>query len=162
MLRHRVVAAAPARPATETWQAISTLIADTLDRSSSIARSDVIAALDAAEPAGLMLIAGGHLEQHPLTLVAAPIHLEITTVSGADALRDGEDLEPVVGGVSATEWKLYFPTPEPVAAAVKRIVASITDLTTAAPPSPADAQATKGASLISADGLERLARERRS
>jgi hypothetical protein len=162
MLRHRVIAAAPARPATQTWQTITRLIADTLDRSSSIDRSDVMAALNKAEPAGLMLIAGGHLEQQPLTLVAAPIHLEITTVSGVDALREDEDVEPVVGGASATGWHLYFPTPEPVGPAIKKIVASIACLTTATPPCSTDAHASKSASLISAAGLERLAQERRS
>ena len=48
MQRHRQVAAAPQRRASETWDAISELVVATLDRSPHIVASDITAAMDAA------------------------------------------------------------------------------------------------------------------
>lgn len=160
MLRHRVIAAAPTRPASEAWDTIVTLIADTLDRSPAIERSGVTSALAAAQPAGLMLIAGGHLERHPLTLVADPVHLEISTVSGADALREDENLEPVVGGASASAWVLHFPTPEPVGTAITAVVDGKPNVSVANPTPPATEAAKAVGPLVTAAGLEALTRDR--
>ena len=46
MQRRREIASAPQRSAAEVWQVIRELLGDTLDRSSSIERADVDAALD--------------------------------------------------------------------------------------------------------------------
>jgi hypothetical protein len=62
MQRHREIAGAPVRSATETWAAIGDLIADTLTRRPAIERSAVRTVLDAARPAGLLLVARGNLE----------------------------------------------------------------------------------------------------
>lgn len=160
MLRRRVIAAAPARPASEAWDTIVTLIADTLERSPNIERSGVTSALAAAEPAGLMLIAGGHLERHPLTLVADPVHLEISTVSGADALREDEDLDPVVGGASAKAWVLHFPTPDPLGTAITAVVDGKPHVSVANPASPSADASKTGGPLVTAAGLEALTRDR--
>ena len=69
----------------------------------------------AAAPAGRMLIAGGHLDRHPLTLIAGLVHCEITTVSGTAALTAEENLNPVPGAAAAATFTIYLPSPEPLA-----------------------------------------------
>jgi hypothetical protein len=39
-----------------------------------------------------MLLAGGHIDRHPLTLIAGLVHCEITTLSGTAALTAEENL----------------------------------------------------------------------
>ena len=51
-----------------------------------------------------MLVAGGHLDKHALVVVADPVYLNITTVSGIAATNLDEDLGPVPGGATSTEW----------------------------------------------------------
>lgn len=152
MLRHRTVAAAPARSTSETWCAITDLIVDTLDRSAGLDRTSILASLAAGRAAGMMLIAGGHLEQHPLTLIADPVHLQITTVSGADALTLEENLGPVPGGVGADGWTLHLPTPDPVGSAITESVRGQAHLSATDPFSPVQ-QASGTRTLINAAAL---------
>jgi hypothetical protein len=123
MQRHRKIAAAPERPASQAWATISQLVVDTLDRSPSISAAEVDTAMAVAAPAGMMLIAGGHLDRHPLVVVADPVHLSITTVSGVAASALEENLAAVPGGASATAWTVHLPTPAPVGDAVRTVVA---------------------------------------
>jgi len=67
-----------------------------------------------------MLTAGGHLEKSPLVLVAGELFLEISTVSGSDALKLDENLNPVPGGSSVEDWKLHLPQCEPLAKLVRQ------------------------------------------
>jgi hypothetical protein len=136
--RRRTIAAAPERRASETWEVISALVADTLDRSASITRGEVVAAMETAAPAGRMLVAGGHLDAHSVVLVAAPVHLSITTVSGVAATTLEENLEPVPGGATATAWTIYLPTPDPLGDAVRAVAAGSPHLS--AEEAPADAE----------------------
>jgi hypothetical protein len=119
MRRHRDIAAAPRRSATETWQTIADLVADTLDRSPHIDRVEVEAVMATAATVGRPLLAGGHLNQHPLTLVADPVRCTIGTVSGTAALSLEENLNPIPGGAQATEFTLHLPTPDPLEAVVR-------------------------------------------
>ncbi len=160
MLRHRQVAAAPERLASETWEVISKLVGDTLERSPNIARADIDSAMTAAAPVGRMLIAGGHLDRHPLVVVAPPVHLSIMTVSGTAASTTDENLAPVPGGASADEWMIHLPTPEPVTANVQAIAKLSAHLTA----EPAPAAITKAAEagddvLVDLDALSRRTRE---
>jgi hypothetical protein len=163
MQRHREIAAAPERRASETWDAIATLVADTLDRSPAINRSTVKAALDVAEPAGTILIAGGHLESHPLVLIADPIHLTIRTVSGLKAMDLDEDLGPVPGGISATGWMLYLPTPSPVADEVRAIASTSPHLSSDEPMVKAvrEAEPNGTAEVLDVAALRKREQERR-
>jgi hypothetical protein len=70
-------------------------------------------------------------------LVAASLHLSITTVSGDRALTLDENLALVPGAASATSWILYLPTPDPVGALVAGAAAKHDCLSTAAPPTDA-------------------------
>jgi hypothetical protein len=135
MQRYREIAAAPRRSTNEAWGVISGLVADTLDRSANIARGDVEAALDLARPAGLLLIAGGHLDRAAIVLLAGSVHLSITTVSGEAALSLEENLSAVPGGADASEWTVYLPTPDPIAAEVRRIASGSPHLSAKEPPS---------------------------
>ena len=98
MQRHRDIAAAPRRPASATWQAITDLMADTLDRSPNITRREVENVLLTARIAGLPLVAGGHLDTHSITLIAGQVNCTIGTVSGTGALSLDENLGPIPGG----------------------------------------------------------------
>ena len=121
MKRRRTIASAPQRNTGQAWGTITTLVADTLDRSPQIARADVETALARADGIGRGLIAGGHLETHPLVLVAGEVFLEITTVSGAEALTLEENLNPVPGAADADDWTLHMPQCEPLAKLVRGI-----------------------------------------
>jgi len=131
MLRHRQIAASPERAASETWDIIAQLVLVTLERSPSILAAEVIAAMDAAAPVGRLLIAGGHLDHHPLILVADPVYLSISTVSGTGAARAAadENLDPVPGGASAETWSIHLPTPEPLSHLVKEAASKSEHLT---------------------------------
>jgi len=120
MQRHRDIAAAPRRAATATWQAITDLVADTLDRSPHLARVEVEMVLLTARPAGLPLVAGGHLDKHPITLVAGPVNCTIGTISGTAALSLDENLGPIPGGASATGFTVHLPTPNPLEELVRK------------------------------------------
>ena len=136
MQRYRTVAAAPQRSASATWQVITDLVADTIAASAALSRSDAEQAMAIAAPAGRMLIAGGHLDRHPLTLVAGQVHCEITTASGTAALTAEENLNPVPGAASATTYTLHLPAPDPLAAVVAAAVAGHPRLSDAAPSAP--------------------------
>src|SRR4051794_38112613 len=103
------------RTAAEAWNAIRALIGDTLLRSSSIQRADIDAALEPIAQVARMLISAGHLEKSPLVLVANELQLEIGTVSGGEALTMEENLNPVPGAASASDWTLHLPQVEPMA-----------------------------------------------
>ena len=150
MQRRRTIAAAPERQASETWGVISGLVADTLDRSPSITRDEVAAAMAAAAPAGRMLVAAGHLDTHPLVLVAGPVHLSITTASGVAATTLDENLQPVPGAATATVWTVYLPTPDPLGDAVRAVVAGSPNLSAEEPP--ADAALTSAAAAAPPPG----------
>jgi hypothetical protein len=158
MQRHRQIGTAPRRSASETWSVISALVVETLERSPEIAAGDVAAAMDCAAPAGRMLIAGGHLDRHAVVVAADPVDLSIITVSGAAALTLEENLGPVPGGASATNWMVYLPAPEPLAAAVRRAIAGSTYLRAGDPAARAavkTAGPTAGAGLVDLEALAR-------
>jgi hypothetical protein len=134
MRRRRDIAAAPRRSATATWQTISDLVADTLDRSPHIDRADIELVMATAATAGLPLVAGGHLDQHPLTLVADPVHCTISTISGTDALTLEENLHPIPGGAQATDFTLHLPTPDPLEDLVQATAKRSAHLSTDPPP----------------------------
>ncbi|MGH3950029.1 MAG: hypothetical protein ACRDSE_13040 [Pseudonocardiaceae bacterium] len=137
MLRYRTIAGSPLRSATATWTTISTLVADTLDRSPVISRDAVEKVFETATGLGRQLVAGGHLEGHDLVVVAAPVHLAIRTASGAAAINLDENLNPVPGGASATEWMVYLPTPDPVGQTVRELADRVAHLS--AEPAPTNA-----------------------
>jgi hypothetical protein len=165
MLRHRDIAAAPRRSATATWQTITDLVADTLNRSPHIDRADVESVMTTAARVGLPLVAGGHLNQHPLTLVADPVYCTISTVSGTAALSLEENLNPVPGGVQATEFTLHLPTPDPLEELV-RATAERSPHLSADPPSDLAARAeaadrgVRGSSLVDLEALTRRRAQR--
>jgi hypothetical protein len=150
MARHRAIAGSPARTAGETWATISTLVADTLGKSSSITESAVTTVMNDLSPAGLALVASGHLQKHPLTVVAEPLYLTITTVEGEEAFSamDEENLSPVPGATTATTWKVYLPSPVGLSDLVAEVVAGSEHASAASPPSESvtkEASASNGA-----------------
>lgn len=136
MARHRVIAGSPARTAAETWATIGALVSATLGKSSSIAETAVSAVMGDLAPAGLALVASGHLQATPLTVVADPLYLAIATVEGTDALSaiDEENLNPVPGAATATDWTIYLPTPIGLSALVLDVVACSDHASADSPP----------------------------
>lgn len=159
MLRHRTVAASPVRGASATWQTITELVADTIDTSDSLSRAEAQQAMSVAAPAGRMLIAGGHLDHHPLVLVAGLVHCEITTVSGVAALTTEENLNPIPGAATANTFTVYLPSPEPLAQEVAAAVASHARLSGAVPV-PESPTASRPGPLVDLDALRKAVTER--
>jgi hypothetical protein len=159
MERTRLIAAAPVRSASEAWQAVSTLLVDTLERSSSVPPGSVSKELALLNGLGPALIAGGHLESKGLVLVDAGIHLTIRVLTADAALDVEENLNPVPGGASATDgWTLYLPSAGPMNSAVQGAVKNSRHLKTDAPPTTAPAEKSGGAgrSLIDVNALRNI------
>lgn len=157
MKRHRDIAAAPQRGAVATWEAITCLIADTLDRSASIDRAEVETAMRYGAPVGRHLVSGGHLDRQPLTLVAEPVYCTISTVSGTAALSLEENLNPIPGGASAEKFMIYLPSPAVLAQAVSDAAKTSPHLSAHTPPEPDSevAAVRAGADVIDLDALAR-------
>jgi hypothetical protein len=154
MLRYRTIAAAPVRSAPATWQVITSLVADTIAASAALSVSEAKQAMSVAAPAGRMLIAGGHLDRHPLTLVAGLVHCEIATVSGSAALTLEENLSLVPGAADAETFTIYLPSPDPLGPVVAAAAAGHSRLSDAAPPA-APKTAASSAPLIDLDALRK-------
>lgn len=154
MRRARQVAASPARSASGTWAVIADLVADTLAQSSALARDESMRAMAAAEGVGRMLIAAGHLQQHPITLVAGAAHCEITTVSGTAALTLEENLSPVPGAAGADDFTIHLPSPAPLQEQVKAVVNAHSHLSDAVPPA-LETKAANSGPLIDREALRR-------
>ena len=155
MLRRRTIIAAPVRSASTTWQVITDLVAGTVAASATCTRSDVEAAMRAAAPAGRMLVAGGHLDNLAVVLIAGAMHCEITTISGTQALNAEENLNVIPGAGTASTFTIYLPAP----AALKQVVADAVKghprLSDASPPTAATATTSSGASLVDTAALRR-------
>lgn len=154
MRRVREVAASPVRSASETWTVVANLVIDTVAQASEHLRDEALQAMAVAEPVGRMLVAGGHLQKHPITLIADKVHCEITTVSGAAALTLEENLNPVPGAAGASDFRIYLPSPAPLQQQVKAAAGGHARLTDAAPPAP-EVKAASAASLIDREALRR-------
>ena len=154
MLRHRTVAASPVRSASATWQVIADLIADTIATSASLSRTEAQQAMSAAAPAGRMLVAGGHLDHHPLVLFAGLVYCEITTVSGIAAFTTEENLNPIPGAAEADTFTICLPTPEPLEKKVAAAVAGHVRLSGTLPESE-PRTASRSEPLIDLDALRK-------
>lgn len=159
MLRNRTVAASPVRGASATWQVITDLVADTIATSASLSRSEAEQAMAVAAPAGRLLVAGGHLDRHPLTLVAGLVHCEITTVSGTAALTADENLNAIPGAAGADSFTIHLPSPDPLEAVVSTAAAGHARLSNAVPAAESQAPASSG-SLIDLGAPQRAVTER--
>ncbi len=159
MRRTRQVAASPVRSASGTWTVIADLVADTVEQSSALSRDEAVQAMSAAEAVGRMLIAAGHLQQHPITLVAGKVHCEITMVSGTAALTLEENLNPVPGAAGADDFAIYLPSPAPLQEQVKAAAAGHARLSDAVPPVPETKEANSGP-LIDREALRRAVTQR--
>ena len=157
MRRHRDIAASPLRSTISTVETIAALVRDTLSRSDRIDTQDADVAIQAARPALLALVAGGHTEKHGVVICAADLHLTINTVSGDGALALDENLDAVPGAGTAETWTMYLPTPAPVSSLVKKCAETHPRLSTESPPQDSKTDASQAAQ----SGLDRSALLRR-
>lgn len=137
------------------------LLADTLERSPEIERADVEAAMADASGVGRMLVAGGHLEKNALVTVAGELWLEITTVSGGGALTLEENLNPVPGGTTASDWTIFLPGCEPLAKLVRETARGHEHLSADEPKAVASASAQVATSALDEKALARWAQGER-
>ncbi|MCY4309767.1 MAG: hypothetical protein OXC54_00380 [Rhodospirillaceae bacterium] len=153
MERHRTIAASPVRSAAEAWEVVTTLIADTLERSPAVPAGSVRVELAALNGLGPVLIAGGHLESKGLVLCDAGLHVTVTVATADAALRVKENLNPVPGGARATDgWTLYIPLPGALNASVEAAAKRSSYLSTDPPPKSAPAsEAKKGEAGLAID-----------
>lgn len=156
MKRHRDVAAAPVRSPSETWRTIAEIVVTTLERSPGVPRAEAEAAMAAAAPAGLALIAGGYLDRHPITLIAGTVDCTIQTVTGTRAFDVDENLNPVPGAGTATQFTVHLPSPEPHGGLVRRVADSHPGLSAEEPSAPAQEDTARSGSFIDLAALERL------
>jgi len=159
MERTRFIAAAPVRSASEAWTVVSTLFADTLERSSSVPSGSVARELAPLKGLGPALIAGGHLESKGLVLVDQGLHLTVFVITAEAAIEVEENLNPVPGGAGATDdWTLYLPSAGPLDSALAAAAKNSVHLSTNVPPSSAPVEKSEGASLslVDLDALRRL------
>ncbi|WP_228803757.1 hypothetical protein [Nocardia higoensis] len=147
------------RTASATWTVIAELVADTVAQSSSLSRDEVEKAMAVAEAVGRMLIAGGHLHKHPITLVAGKVHCEITTVSGTAALALAENLAPIPGAADADEFTIHLPSPAPLQEQVKAAATGHARLSDAAPPA-SETKAASSGPLIDREAIRRAVTQR--
>ena len=159
MERHRTIAASPVRSATDAWKVVTTLVADTLERSAAIPARSVGVELAALDGLGPALIAGGHLESKGLVLCDVGLHVTVTVVTADAALRVKENLNPVPGGASATDgWMLYVPLPGALDASVEAAAKRSSHLSVEPPPKSAPAAKKREAGLaIDIDALREAA-----
>ncbi len=160
MERHRTIAASPIRSAAEAWEVVTTLIADTLERSSVVPAGSVSAELAALDGLGPALIAGGHLESKGLVLCDAGLHVTVTVVTADAALGVEENPNPVPGGANATDgWTLYIPLPGALDASVEAAAKRSSHLSVETPPKSAPAAKAKKDEAGSAIDLDALREE---
>ena len=159
MQRYRNIAAAPVRSASVAWRALEELVTNTLSSSQRVDASELADALAAAAPVGRLLIAGGHLDANPVVLVASPIHLSISTVSGNEALNE-DDSASVPGGAGVEDWTLHLPTPDPLDSAVRAAASRHHRLS--AEPAPAEAEKESARAGIDREAIARRLREKQS
>lgn len=161
MERRRAIAAAPVRTAAEAWNLLSTLLAETLERSPSIPAGGVAEALAPLSGLGPALIAGGHLERKGLVLVDEGMHVTITVMTADAALSVEENLSPIPGGATATaEWTLYVPASGALDAAIVTAVKGSKHLSAESPPESAPSrnkgESSAAAAAIDVEALRRL------
>ncbi|MDQ7806259.1 hypothetical protein Q5425_21155 [Amycolatopsis sp. A133] len=147
------------RSASATWTVIADLVADTVAQSSALLRDEAVQAMAVAEAAGRMLIAGGHLHKHPITLVAGKVYCEITTVSGTAALALEENLNPVPGAAGADAFMIYLPSPAPLQQQVKEAANAHARLSDGSPPTEQTKAASSGP-LIDREALRQAVTQR--
>jgi hypothetical protein len=102
-------------------------------------------ALATARPALLGLIAGGHLNDEPLVLVAPPVHLSVTTVSDDRALAL-EDATDVPGGAGIEQWMIHLPPTDPIGGLVRAAAADNGHLS--AEPAPDEAKESAATAVL--------------
>lgn len=130
------------------------LIRDSLERSPHITAGEVEASLDAAAGIGRQLVAGGYLdrERNTVTVIAADLHLSLSTVSGDKALSLEENLNFVPGAASAESWTIYLPTPDPLGTMIEQLAGADAHLSDETPPD-SRSETKSGAAVVDAAAL---------
>lgn len=162
MERTRLIAAAPVRSASEAWQVVCTLIANTLERSSAISVGSVSKELAPLKGLGPALIAGGHLESKGLVLVDDGLHVTIRVLTADAALDVEENLSPIPGGAGATDaWAVYLPPAGPLDSAIAAAVKHSRHLSVKLPHTSARAEKSEtSTSVIDINALRSLGNQK--
>ncbi|MCJ0907026.1 hypothetical protein [Rhodococcus sp. ARC_M6] len=135
MQRTRLIAGSPVRTASDAWTVVVQLLSDTLERSNAVSPGSVAAALTDVRGIGSALTAAGHLDETPLVLVDEGLYVSIRIVRGDNAFTLEEILDPIPGGVTATDdWVLHMTAPDHLAEHLSSAAAGSDHISTAAAP----------------------------
>lgn len=158
-VRHRAIAGAPERSASEAAGVVVDMVSETLAAATAIESDAVSRELDVATAPIRMLVAGKHLDSEPLVLVAGQLRLEITVVTGNKAIGLEEKLGKAPGAATAEGWSLHLPAPEPIRKWVTEAVEGCEHVTTESPPTATAAAETRAVKVraIDVDALRRAA-----
>jgi hypothetical protein len=157
--RTRQIAASPYRSAREAWETAKELVATTLERSPNVVAGTVAGALAPLDGVATTLIAAGHLDARPLTLVDADLHVDLRFIGGDASFVVEENLAPVPGGASAsTDWVLYINPPTHLVGVVDAACAASAHLKRGKSPAFTEAASVAASSAwaIDPDALRRI------
>ena len=158
MERQRTIAASPVRSAVQAWEVLTTLAAETLERSPAVPAGSVGDELVVLKGLGPALIAGGHLESTGVVLCDIGLHVTVKVFTADAALGVKENLNPVPGGSSSTEgWMLYLPLPGALDASVEAAAKQSSHLSVEPPPKSAPVANKREGSAIDMEALRREA-----
>lgn len=110
----------------------------------------------AAAPAGLALVAGGHLDRQPITLIAGTVDCTIGTVTGTRAFDVEENMNAVPGAGTAADFTVHLPSPEPHDGLVRSVADSHPRLSAEQPSTQAYEASAGNGPIIDLAALERL------
>jgi hypothetical protein len=112
MVRTRKIAGRPVRSGAEAWDTIADLSAASLASGPNIDETEVRTELGSISGVMGSLVNGKHLDNAAVEVSAGELHLEIFTVSGDAAFKVRENLNPVPGAATASDWEVRVPAPE--------------------------------------------------
>lgn len=150
----RTIPSRPVNDSATTAKMIVQLVAETLDKSSSLEGTSITQELSAAVSAFGLLASGGHLRNGELVLVAPGLRLRIDVPVGESAMTAVANTDPPRGAATADTWHLHVPVPESLASVVRAAVHECKHLTDVAPPD--DEPVVESTSLAGSIDLARL------
>lgn len=120
MNRSRRIAGTPVRSGFDSWAALVDVLTASLETSPNIPTGTVPPELARLDGLGPALAGGGHLDTTAIVLVADPLHVSFTIVTGGAAF-DADDAGTIVPGSAsaAADWRLYVPKVDPFTPALE-------------------------------------------
>lgn len=148
MKRERFIAGTPVRSGFDSWVALVDVIVASLENSSNIPVGSVAPELARIDGLGPALAGGGYLDNDAIVLVADPLHVSFTIVTGGPAF-EVEDSESVIPGSGTADaaWQVYIPRVATFAADLEAAVKDSAHLKVGSAPKPREESAKSAGAL---------------